>query len=358
MADPTIQTFCCHHVNGSDMALLVMKSLNTTAYNAITILSSTLGVLGALYQILPREQYVYNHKWISITAIRGRKIIVWLAFSDLLASLGVLVRASHWITYRSIMPCLNDKTSVLFCAICSAVAQYFYTSTWVWTICYTIDMKLLLLEKKSPRIYYHLAAWIIPIFLTTIGLGLLYIPNGECHTRENVSFKILPNFLVTYVPITIVMIVNPILYSLSTKDMETVIATISGQFTSKEREVMDAIKRKFFYINLAFVLCWAPNLINGVFIWSSWFHIPSKIIIILWYLMAVMNPLQALFNCIVYRRWTKGAEKIVKPWNCFKQLSFSRVHLIKSHSSSSLTTEETLPLLENLPRTRVSYYSN
>ncbi|KAI4460924.1 g-protein coupled receptor [Holotrichia oblita] len=179
MADPTMQTFCCYHGNGSDVATKIVKEFNINGYNTVCLFSSALGILGAIYQILPRQQYVYNHRWISLTAARGRKIIIWLAVADLLASVGVFTRSSLWLSHKNILPDLQDDASVLFCAISSAWIQYFYTSTWIWTLCYTIDIKLVLSEKRSNSLYYHLAAWIIPAFFTTIGLSLLYIPDAQ-----------------------------------------------------------------------------------------------------------------------------------------------------------------------------------
>ncbi|GJQ75634.1 hypothetical protein Trydic_g17712 [Trypoxylus dichotomus] len=352
MADPTIQTFCCYHGNGSDVATRIVREFNVDGYNTVCLFSSALGILGAIYQILPRQQYVYNHRWISLTAARGRKIIIWLAVADLLASVGVFTRSSLWLTNKSIMPELQDNTSVLFCTISSAWIQYFYTSTWIWTLCYTIDIKLVLSDKSSNLKYYHLSAWIVPACLTTIGLSLLYMPDAQCHTSNSLSMallRILPNYFATYIPITLVMIVNPILYKSATKDMERVITALSGQFTSKEREIMDSIKMKFSLINLMFYICWVPNLINGVLIWVLWFQTPIHIIVIVWYIMALLNPLQALFNCLVYRRWARGSERVVIPWQIISKFSSPLQSMTKS---TSVTKEETVPLLENRARTR------
>lgn len=57
MADPTIQTFCCHHANGTDMAVTIMQEFDTNAYNAVCIFSSLLGMLGAIYQV---SEFPYN----------------------------------------------------------------------------------------------------------------------------------------------------------------------------------------------------------------------------------------------------------------------------------------------------------
>lgn len=51
MADPTIQTFCCQHGNGTDMSLAILEQFNTNAYNFVCIFSSTVGILGAIYQV-------------------------------------------------------------------------------------------------------------------------------------------------------------------------------------------------------------------------------------------------------------------------------------------------------------------
>lgn len=110
-----------------------------------------------------------------------------------------------------------------------------------------------------------------------------------------------------------VMIVNPLMYFTLTNEVETVVARSLGQFTNKERHIVDLIRFKFSLINLAFYVCWLPNLINGVLIWTLWFDLPQQILIGLWYVMAFMNPMQALFNSLVYRRWSAGAEKIAMP---------------------------------------------
>lgn len=52
MADPTIQTFCCRRTNEtSTMGDQILDSFNTDAYNIVCIVSSTIGVCGALYQV-------------------------------------------------------------------------------------------------------------------------------------------------------------------------------------------------------------------------------------------------------------------------------------------------------------------
>lgn len=52
-------------------------------------------------------------------------------------------------------------------------------ATWIWTLCYAVDMKLLLGNKNGRPLYYHVVAWILPAILTTFGLTMLYIPDAK-----------------------------------------------------------------------------------------------------------------------------------------------------------------------------------
>lgn len=141
------------------------------------------------------------------------------------------------------------------------------------------------------------------------------------------------------------MIANPCLYKMSCKEMQSVIITSSGQYTTRERNIIDAIETKFSIINLIFYICWLPNLINGILLWTLWFNLPMQVIMILWYIMALMNPLQALFNCLVYRRWGKGSEKVILPWNNTKSIqnyedsnvniNNERMHLLRNRNDAT-----------------------
>ncbi|CAH1114086.1 unnamed protein product [Psylliodes chrysocephalus] len=360
MADPTIQTFCCHHANGTDVAIRIIEDFDTDAYNSVCILSSTLGILGAIYQILPREQLTNNHRWLSSSAKRGREIIVWLAIADLLASLGVFIRSTIWISYKNIMPSIKDDSSMVFCAVSSALTQYFYTATWIWTLCYAIDMRLILNQKESKTILYHIVSWVIPAISTTTGLSLLYIPDANCHMPSPFSTtitRILPNYIATYIPIATVMIANPYLYRSSTKDMEYIITGASGQFTTKEREIIRAIKIKFSLINIVFYVCWIPNLLNGILLWTLWFHLDACVTSI-WYVMALLNPLQALFNCIVYRRWGTGNDRVILPWRQGDTADCSKNSSSSKYTSDETIREEIYPLLQNTPTNSVNLYKS
>ncbi|CAH0406451.1 unnamed protein product [Chilo suppressalis] len=321
MSDPTIQTFCCHHSGRKeDMAVRIMGEFNTDSYNIVCLVSSTIGILGSLYQILPYIIAEGSQSWQIAASTRGRRIIIWLAVADLLASLGVLLRSSLWLKFKNIMPMPEDDMSVLFCSIISAWTQYFYTASWFWTLFYAIDTWRTIKGYDSHSVLYHSIAWGVPVATTSIGLSILYIPNATCHNLDSVSsalYKILPNYCATYLPIAMVMIVNPVMYLLASKDVEMAVALPLAQFTSKERRVVDALRLKFLLINVVFYICWLPNLINGILLWTMWFNMPVNVIISIWYIMALMNPMQALLNALVYRKWSFYSRSLVQ--NVFGQ---------------------------------------
>ncbi|XP_012277816.1 G-protein coupled receptor 143 isoform X2 [Orussus abietinus] len=344
MADPTIQTFCCHHNrNNTDMAVVIMQEFNTDVYNSVCMLSSTMGILGAVYQVLPREESKSLHRWQGFSSSRGREIIVWLAIADFFASLGVFVRSALWMSYKNIMPMEDDTSSVVFCALSSAWTQYFYMATWIWTMCYAIDMKLLLGEREGHPSCYHALAWICPAILTTFGLTILYLPDANCHNSLSLSsalLRILPNYCITYVLLAVVMIANPALYIASTRDLKTAVTCSMAQMTGRERKLVQAIRLKFALTNLVYYICWVPNIVNGILLWTLWFQLPIKVIISVWYIMAVTNPLQAFFNALVYQRWGRREKFRLE---CCQGLAKLGASFKKN--STNVDMSETSPLL-------------
>ena len=120
MADPTIQTFCCHRPMSSNPSE-ILSVFNTNSYNTVCLVSSSIGMLGAIYQILPREKLTIAHRWYTVSSSRGRHIVVWLAVADLFAALGVFLRSILWLNYHSYM---YNESNVIFCALFSVSSVF------------------------------------------------------------------------------------------------------------------------------------------------------------------------------------------------------------------------------------------
>lgn len=70
---------------------------------------------------------------------------------------------------------------------------------------------------------------------------------------------------------------------------------------------------------------------------------------VVFYLQAFLNPLQALFNCLVYKRWGKGTERVILPW---KRNGEHKEDLL----ASTINDNESLPLLQG-SRTSINVYT-
>lgn len=283
---------------------------------------------------------------------RGRQIVVWLSVADLLASLGVFFRSILWVFVRELVPPISDTvSSVVFCAVISAWIQFFYIATWFWTLCYAVDVRRVLKSQRECTICYHIIAWLSPAVLTSVGLLILYVPHANCHDIDTLSgalAHIFPNYCATFFPMAAIMIVNPILYFCSTQDVRFIISVRLGQYTQRERNAVDGIKTKFLFIIITFYICWLPNLICGVLIWSVWLKLPEKLIVSLWYVMAVMNPLQALLNTVVYRRWSGGGQNIYSSClPCGDSSSLSEYTPIHTLNEVERVQGEHTPLLQS-----------
>ena len=81
------------------------------------------------------------------------------------------------------------------------------------------------------------------------------------------------------------MAINPVLYILSSQSVHELVCQRFSQFTRKERTVVDMFKVKFGVINIVFYMCWLPNLVNGVILWTQWYNLPRETMYALWYFM-------------------------------------------------------------------------
>lgn len=95
--------------------------------------------------------------------------------------------------------------------------------------------------------------------------------NSRCHNLTSVSsalYKILPNYCATYVPIAIVMIVNPIIYMLASKDVEMAVALPLAQvcdIVSYHRINLYSLMLLITFIKFTFKTVQLPFVPWGVF---------------------------------------------------------------------------------------------
>ena len=206
MADPTVQSFCCRRPLRPDKSLLLAATENllyecsTKPYLLISLVSATIGIAGALYQIFVRYAFnrdngefrLYYLRTMRYFAVPNRilaqhvskRLIVWLAVADLLACTGLFIRSIFvWIYVRPIIfglpSAMPEDSRILFCAVTSALIQFFYTCTWLFTLCYAISIRAYLKGQVISEKKYHAFVWPIAAVLTGLGTTVLYFPNAE-----------------------------------------------------------------------------------------------------------------------------------------------------------------------------------
>ncbi|CAL1267680.1 unnamed protein product [Larinioides sclopetarius] len=313
MSSPTLETFCCLTSN-AEPTILMHLQFQSQPYNIVCLISAVLGIIGATYQMLPSPLSSFSHRHRSISHTH-KDIINWLAMADFFAASGILLRSAFWLWKGDIVH--QSGWNVIVCAIFSFWIQFFYTATFLWTLFYAIDVYLVSKQKTGNQKVYHAVTWIISLVMTTVGLGTLYFPEFKCHAGP---WRILPNYLLSYIPIVIVMIINPVLYYLSSKNVGILLMGGFGQFTYLEHNLLAALKERFFCIVLVFYVCWFANVLNGILLWCFLESLSYKFVIGLGFFMAVLNPLQAVLNSIVYKGW----DDCKKSWREVKSLCCCR----------------------------------
>ncbi|KAG8170766.1 hypothetical protein JTE90_029436 [Oedothorax gibbosus] len=210
MSSATVETFCCM---SSDLepSIITHFQYQSLTYNIVCVISSVLGMLGAIYQVLPTSTPV-PHRQRGI-GHKQKAIINWLALADFFAASGILLRSAFWLWRGEIVN--QNGWNLIVCSIFAFWIRYFYTATYLWTLFYAVDVYLVCKQKSGNQTFYHATVWTVSLMLSATGLGTLYLPHFQCHTGP---WRVLPNYLLSYIPIVCVMIVNPILYFASSRN--------------------------------------------------------------------------------------------------------------------------------------------
>ncbi|KAI8502868.1 hypothetical protein Bbelb_195700 [Branchiostoma belcheri] len=307
MASPELVSFCC--VGNDDLRWVI--NYQNSSYNAVCLASSVFSIVGTVVQLLPKR--VTPAESMRLRRSRDpftsqKKIVMWLIVADLLACLGIFLRSMVWLAGGHSSHDDQPSPATVFCAFVGGWIQLFYITTYFWTFCYAVDVFVIMkgFNGLSKLWIYHIISWGMAIILTGESLTLLFYPSGwKC---EDGKAHLVPYYLSTYIPIVLVMILNPILYIFSSRSVPSILKSRRGKYTDIERAIVQSVRLKFFNVVLVFFACWIPNVLNGVLIFAGdnltgQNVVYQEVVHILWYMMAILNPLQAFLNSLVYRGW-------------------------------------------------------
>uniref|UniRef100_A0A7N8XY06 G-protein coupled receptor 143 n=1 Tax=Mastacembelus armatus TaxID=205130 RepID=A0A7N8XY06_9TELE len=316
MASPRLETFCCPN---RDSATEFVVTFQPVLFGSLSLGSAALSVLFAVLQILPkRKGYRRLGQYPLPRPASSSRILFIISICDILGCSGIIVRSSVWLGLPSIIDQISvaNNTDVwpeVFCVGSAMWIQLFFSASFWWTFCYAVDVFLVVKTSAgiSTIILYHMITWGLAVLLCVEGVAMLYYPSiSDC---EQGLQHAIPHYVTTYAPMLLVLIANPVFFSQTVSAVTSLLKRRQGIYTENERQLANEIKIRFFKIMLVFFICWVPNIINESLLFylemqtdinDISFRNIRNAALITWFIMGILNPMQAFLNTLAFHGWT------------------------------------------------------
>ncbi|XP_041857691.1 G-protein coupled receptor 143 [Melanotaenia boesemani] len=316
MASPRLETFCCPN---RDAATEFVVTFQPVLFGALSLGSACLSFIFAVLQVLPkRKGYRRLGQYPLPRPASSSRILFIISICDILGCAGIIFRSSVWLGLPSIIDGISvaNNTDVLpevFCIGSAMWIQLFYSASFWWTFCYAVDVFLVVKTSAgiSTIVLYHMITWGLAVLLCVEGVAMLYYPSiSDC---EQGLQHAIPHYVTTYAPMLLVLVANPAFFSRTISAVTSLLKGRQGIYTENERRLANEIKIRFFKIMLVFFLCWAPNLINDSLLFylemqtdinDSSFRDIRNAALTTWFIMGILNPMQAFLNTLAFHGWT------------------------------------------------------
>ncbi|KAH3891881.1 hypothetical protein DPMN_015991 [Dreissena polymorpha] len=230
-----------------------------------------------------------------------------LITAQVLANIGLTVRSIFWLAKS--FPSINDPNVTDYkqvaCIITTLWTQYFFLCVIFWHLMYGIECFLTSKGIASSYFTKIVIGWMLPASLCTVIAFIAYQPtlqrcSAQYHFVRSAMFGI---FLL---PIVIVILIVIVLFYQTLKSVKRKLIQHFGRFSPPEREMLDNLQAKYIIIAVTFVICWIPNILNGIFmsILDSVVDTEAEyLILVLLVLEAVLNPFQVVIDAMVMFSW-------------------------------------------------------
>ncbi|XP_078118145.1 G-protein coupled receptor 143 [Sander vitreus] len=316
MASPRLETFCCPN---RDAATEFVVTFQPVLFGALGLGSATLSLVFAVLQILPkRKGYRRLGQYPLPRPASSSRILFIISICDILGCTGIIVRSSVWLG----LPNIFDRVSVansteawpeVFCVGSAVWIQLFFSASFWWTFCYAVDVFLVVKTSAgiSTIILYHMITWGLAVLLCVEGVAMLYYPSiSDC---EQGLQHAIPHYVTTYAPMLLVLVANPVFFNRTVSAVTSLLKGRQGIYTENERRLANEIKIRFFKIMLVFFICWVPNIINESLLFylemqtdinDHGFRNIRNASLITWFIMGILNPMQAFLNTLAFHGWT------------------------------------------------------
>ncbi|KAF7665432.1 hypothetical protein LDENG_00143670 [Lucifuga dentata] len=316
MASPRLETFCCPN---RDAATEFVVSFQPVLFGALSGGSAALSFIFAFIQILPkRKGYRRLGPYPLPKPASSSRILFIISVCDLLGCTGIIVRSSVWLGLPNIIESISVANSTdawpeVFCVGTSMWIQLFFSASFWWTFFYAVDVFLVVKTSAgiSTIVLYHMITWGLAVLLCVEGVTMLYYPSiSDC---EKGLQHAIPHYATTYAPMLLVLIANSVFFNRTISAVTSLLKGRQGIYTENERRLATEIKIRFFKIMLVFFVCWIPNIINEILLFflemqtdinDDSFRNIRNTALIMWFIMGILNPMQAFLNTLAFHGWT------------------------------------------------------
>ncbi|XP_022596058.1 G-protein coupled receptor 143 [Seriola dumerili] len=316
MASPRLETFCCPN---RDAATEFVVTFQPILFGALSLGSAALSLLFAILQILPkRKGYRRLGQYPLPRPASSSRILFIISICDILGCAGIMIRSSVWLGLPNIIDHISvvNNTDVwpeVFCVGSAMWIQLFFSASFWWTFCYAVDVFLVVKTSAgiSTIILYHMITWGLAVLLCVEGVAMLYYPSiSDC---EQGLQHAIPHYVTTYAPMLLVLVANPVFFNRTISAVTSLLKGRQGIYTENERRLASEIKMRFFKIMLVFFICWVPNIINESLLFylemqtdinDNSFRNVRNAALITWFIMGILNPMQAFLNTLAFHGWT------------------------------------------------------
>ncbi|XP_074515238.1 G-protein coupled receptor 143 [Sebastes fasciatus] len=316
MASPRLETFCCPN---RDAATEFVVSFQPVLFGSLGLGSAALSLLFAVLQILPkRKGYRRLGQYPLPRPASSSRILFIISICDILGCTGIIVRSSVWLGLPNIVDRISVANSTdvwpeVFCVGSAMWIQLFFSASFWWTFCYAVDVFLVVKTSAgiSTIILYHMITWGLAVLLCVEGVAMLYYPSiSDC---EQGLQHAIPHYVTTYAPMLLVLVANPVFFNRTISAVTSLLKGRQGIYTENERRLANEIKIRFFKIMLVFFVCWVPNIINESLLFylemqtdidDNGFRNIRNAALITWFIMGILNPMQAFLNTLAFHGWT------------------------------------------------------
>ncbi|XP_070694319.1 G-protein coupled receptor 143 [Pempheris klunzingeri] len=316
MASPRLETFCCPN---RDAATEFVVSFQPVLFGALSLGSAALSLLFAVLQVLPkRKGYRRVGQYPLPRPASSSRILFIISICDILGCTGIIVRSSIWLGLPNVIEHISVANSTdvwpeVFCVGSAMWIQLFFSASFWWTFCYAVDVFLVVKTSAgiSTIVLYHMITWGLAVLLCAEGVAMLYYPSiSDC---ERGLQHAIPHYVTTYAPMLLVLVANPVFFSRTVSAVTSLLKGRQGIYTENERRLANDIKIRFFKIMLVFFICWVPNIINESLLFylemqtdinDSSFRDVRNAALTTWFIMGILNPMQAFLNTLAFHGWT------------------------------------------------------